>query len=116
MAKTEINKTENPYISKYLAPLIEKGIITDVREGNDSKILFDLTKKIKRMTVSCRLEPSHDVDTIVFELWNKSKKGEENKPLFFDVVRLPSPDDDYYKIVEIVIKNIVQEFKEALTE
>lgn len=45
MDKTEINKTENEYISKYLAPLIEKGVITDVKEGEHSKIFFDLSKK-----------------------------------------------------------------------
>lgn len=116
MANTEINKTENEYISKHLAPLIEKGIITDVKEGDHSKIFFDLSKKIKRLTVSCQLEFSGSVDFIVFKLWDKSKSGEEAAPWLYDVVRLPRPDADYHKVVEMEIREVVREFKKALTE
>lgn len=116
MANTEINKTENEYISKHLAPLIEKGIITDVKEGGHSKIFFDLSKKINRLTVSCQLESSGSVDIIVFKLWDKSKSGEEDAPWFYDIVRLPRPDAYYHKVVEMEIKEVVREFKKALTE
>lgn len=116
MENTEINKTENEYISKHLAPLIEKGIITDVKEGDHSKIFFDLSKKINRLTVSCQLESSGSADSIVFKLWDKSKSGEDATPWFYDVVRLPRPDADYHKVVEMEIREVVREFKEALTE
>lgn len=116
MENTEINKTENEYISKHLAPLIEKGIITDVKECDHSKIFFDLSKKINRLTVSCQLESSGSADSIVFKLWDKSKSGEDAAPWFYDVVRLPRPDADYHKVVEMEIREVVREFKEALTE
>lgn len=118
MAKTEINKTENEYISKYLAPLIEKGVITDVKEGDHSKIFFDLSKQIKRMKVSCQLEPSYKGVFIVFQLLEKSKSGNGFTPLLYDVATLPipNPNEDYYKLVEMVIKEVTLGFKKALTE
>lgn len=116
MAKTGVNKAENEYIKKHLAPLIEKGIITDVKEGDHSKIFFDLSKKVRGMMVSCQLEPSYKGDFLVFQLWGKSKSTEEPAPLLYDFVSLPRPDDDYHKVVEMMIKEVVQEFKEALTD
>ena len=116
MAKTEINKAENEYISKHLAPLIEKGVITDVKEGDHSKIFFDLSKKINRMTVSCQLEPSYKGDFLVFTLWGKSKSGKGYAPLLYNVASLPRPDGVYHKVVELVIKEVVLEFKQALAE
>lgn len=118
MDKTEINKTENEYISKHLAPLIEKGIITDVREGDHSKIFFDLSKQIKRMKVSCQLEPSYKGVFIVFQLLEKSKSGNGFTPLLYDAATLPipNPNEDYYKLVEMVIKEVTLGFKEALEE
>lgn len=119
MANTEINKTENEYISKHLAPLIEKGIITDVKEGDHSKIFFDLSKQIKRMKVSCQLEPSYKGVFIVFQLLGKKSKGGDGfTPLLYDVATLPipNPNEDYYKLVEMVIKEVTLGFKEALEE
>lgn len=119
MANTEINKTENEYISKYLAPLIEKGVITDVKEGEHSKIFFDLSKQIKRMKVSCQLEPLYKGVFIVFQLLGKKSKGGDGfTPLLYDVATLPipNPNEDYYKLVEMVIKEVTLGFKEALEE
>lgn len=116
MIKKENNKSDNEYISKYLAPLIEEGVITDVKEGEHSKIFFDLSKKIKSISVSCQLESSYNGDFLVFKFWERSKSGEGYATLLHDVVSLPRPDDNYHRVVEMMIKKVVKEFKETLAE
>lgn len=118
MDKTEINKTENEYISKHLAPLIEKGIITDVREGEDSKIFFILTQNIERYIVTCRLELRTDLHRCRFCLWRNFGDVDERKVLMWKDLLLEPPGSliGYDIYLEVMIENVVREFKEVLME
>lgn len=52
----------------------------------------------------------------MFKFWERSKSGEGYATLLHDVVSLPRPDDNYHRVVEMMIKKVVKEFKETLAE
>ena len=56
------------YITKYLKPLEEKGLIQNIHADNDSHVSFDMTKKVKGMTASARITPGEDCDSVFLHI------------------------------------------------
>lgn len=99
------------YITKYLKPLEEKGLIKNIAACNNHSVWFTMMKEIKGAAITVNLIPGTTVDTVAFY------------PLPIDIGRYgvettfitnPINDDHYTETLENRIQESMNKLKEIL--
>lgn len=100
---------ENEYITKYLKPLKEKGLIKDVHEDCERDIWFTLVENINGKEISAHLKPGKNEDCVFFYPTTGFCKY---RPLYRAGLLNPKNDPHYTETIEQYILQGIKYIKE----
>jgi hypothetical protein len=99
----------NEYITKYLKPLKEKGLIKDVHEDCERDIWFTLVENINGKEISAHLKPGKNEDCVFFYPTTGFCKY---RPLYMAGLLNPKNDPHYTETIEQYILQGIKYIKE----